>query len=120
MKLSVVIVNYNVKHFLEQCLYSVYRALSSINAETIWANFSCSRSTNRKLATPETKPKIATAQGKRVTSAMHCNTTILVTFIELATRGRIIGSTQSLVRSKSDQPLKKAITYRMLSPLSVV
>ena len=26
MKLSIIIVNYNVKHFLEQCLYSVYEA----------------------------------------------------------------------------------------------
>src|SRR5271169_1550255 len=28
MKLSVIIVNYNVKHFLEQCLYSVRKASS--------------------------------------------------------------------------------------------
>lgn len=32
MKLSVIIVNYNVKHFLEQCLHSVYKA--SRNTET--------------------------------------------------------------------------------------
>lgn len=32
-KLSVVIVNYNVKYFLEQCLYSVRAALSGIDAE---------------------------------------------------------------------------------------
>ena len=33
MKLSIVIVNYNVKHFLEQCLNSVYLALDQISSE---------------------------------------------------------------------------------------
>lgn len=33
MKLSVVIVNYNVEHFLEQCLFSVYRAMQGIDCE---------------------------------------------------------------------------------------
>lgn len=33
MKLSIVIVNYNVKYFLEQCLYSVQNALKGISAE---------------------------------------------------------------------------------------
>lgn len=33
MKLSVVIVNYNVKHFLEQCLHSVFNALVDIDSE---------------------------------------------------------------------------------------
>ncbi|MBI2721965.1 MAG: glycosyltransferase [Bacteroidetes bacterium] len=33
MQLSVIIVNYNVKHFLEQCLYSVFKGLKSIEAE---------------------------------------------------------------------------------------
>ena len=33
MKLSIVIVNYNVKHFLEQCLYSVFNATKNIDAE---------------------------------------------------------------------------------------
>ncbi len=33
VKLSVIIVNYNVKHFLEQCLISVYNALENIPSE---------------------------------------------------------------------------------------
>jgi GT2 family glycosyltransferase len=33
MKLSIIIVNYNVRYFLEQCLKSVYRALDGIEAE---------------------------------------------------------------------------------------
>ncbi|ALO14852.1 N-acetylglucosaminyl-diphospho-decaprenol L-rhamnosyltransferase [Salinivirga cyanobacteriivorans] len=33
MKLSVIIVNYNVRHFLRQCLQSVENAVSKINAE---------------------------------------------------------------------------------------
>ncbi|MBL7738800.1 MAG: glycosyltransferase [Chitinophagaceae bacterium] len=35
MQLSVVIVNYNVRHFLEQCLYSVQKAMASLQAE-VW------------------------------------------------------------------------------------
>ncbi|NOT50396.1 MAG: glycosyltransferase [Chitinophagaceae bacterium] len=35
MTLSVVIVNYNVKHFLEQCLYSVQKAIKGMEAEVI-------------------------------------------------------------------------------------
>jgi GT2 family glycosyltransferase len=35
MKLSIVIVNYNVKHFLDQCLTSVKRAIKDIEAE-VW------------------------------------------------------------------------------------
>lgn len=35
MHLSVIIVNYNVKHFLEQCLYSVKKACKGIDAEII-------------------------------------------------------------------------------------
>lgn len=33
MKLSIVIVNYNVKHFLEQCLQSVHKAIRDVDAE---------------------------------------------------------------------------------------
>ena len=35
MKLSIVIVNYNVKYFLEQCLYSVRAAITGLDAE-VW------------------------------------------------------------------------------------
>ncbi len=35
MKLSVIIVNYNVKHFLEQCLKSVEKAIAHLDAEII-------------------------------------------------------------------------------------
>ncbi len=35
MDLSVIIVNYNVKFFLEQCLHAVYRAMLKINGEVI-------------------------------------------------------------------------------------
>ncbi len=33
MKLSIIIVNYNVKYFLEQCLYSVRKAMNGMEAE---------------------------------------------------------------------------------------
>lgn len=33
MKLSIIIVNYNVKFFLEQCLHSVYKAVANLDAE---------------------------------------------------------------------------------------
>jgi GT2 family glycosyltransferase len=35
MELSVIIVNYNVKHFLEQCLYSVQKAINGMQAEIL-------------------------------------------------------------------------------------
>lgn len=35
MQLSIIIVNYNVKHFLEQCLYSVLKATAGMEAEII-------------------------------------------------------------------------------------
>lgn len=35
MDLTIIIVNYNVKHFLEQCLYSVRKAVMSMQAEVI-------------------------------------------------------------------------------------
>lgn len=35
MKLSIIIVNYNVKHFLDQCLTSVRRAITKIDAD-VW------------------------------------------------------------------------------------
>jgi GT2 family glycosyltransferase len=35
MQLSIIIVNYNVKHFLEQCLISVHKAITTIQAEII-------------------------------------------------------------------------------------
>lgn len=35
MKLSIVIVNYNVRHFLDQCLASVFHALEGIDGEVI-------------------------------------------------------------------------------------
>ena len=35
MDLSIIIVNYNVKHFLEQCLFSVTKAAAGLQAEII-------------------------------------------------------------------------------------
>ena len=35
MELSIIVVNYNVKHFLEQCLHSVQEALHNIDGEVI-------------------------------------------------------------------------------------
>jgi O-antigen biosynthesis protein len=35
MKLSVIIVNYNVKYFLDQCLYSIFKSLNGIEGEVI-------------------------------------------------------------------------------------
>lgn len=46
MDLSIIIVNYNVKHFLEQCLYSVKQAVLSIGAEVIVID---NRSTDHSL-----------------------------------------------------------------------
>ena len=41
MKLSVIIVNYNVKHFLEQCLHAVQKASEGFSVETIVLTTTC-------------------------------------------------------------------------------
>lgn len=51
MQLSVIIVNYNVKHFLEQCLYSVQKACQGIAAE-IFVVDNCSTDGSRALLEP--------------------------------------------------------------------
>lgn len=33
MKLAIIIVSYNVRHYLQQCLDSLYRAVEGIDAE---------------------------------------------------------------------------------------
>ena len=57
MKLSVIIVNYNVKYFLEQCLHSVVKAVQSIEAE-IFVVDNCS--TDGSIA--YLQPQFATVQ----------------------------------------------------------
>jgi len=47
MDLSIVIVNYNVKYFLEQCLFSVQRAVQGIEAEIIVVD---NKSTDNSIA----------------------------------------------------------------------
>lgn len=47
MKLSVIIVNYNVKHFLEQCLCSLLKACRNIQAEILVVD-NCSTDGSRK------------------------------------------------------------------------
>lgn len=46
MQLSIIIVNYNVKYFLEQCLFSVQAACKNISAE-IWVVDNCSTDGSR-------------------------------------------------------------------------
>ena len=40
MKFSVVIVNYNVKYYLEQCLCSLYRAIDNLDRKSTRLNSS--------------------------------------------------------------------------------
>ena len=49
MKLSVIIVNYNVRAFLEQCLYSLQRALSGLEAEVLVADNASTDGSVQKL-----------------------------------------------------------------------
>lgn len=57
MKLSIVIVNYNVEYFLEQCLYSVRRALQGIEGEVYVVDNNSVDGSLKMLATkfPEVK-----------------------------------------------------------------
>lgn len=51
MRLSVIIVNYNVKYFLEQCLYSVQKACVNMKAEIIVVD-NCSTDGSREFLEP--------------------------------------------------------------------
>ncbi len=51
MQLSVIIVNYNVKYFLEQCLCSVIKACTNINAEIIVTDNNSADGSKEFLAT---------------------------------------------------------------------
>src|SRR5476651_444513 len=50
MQLSIIIVNYNVRFFLEQCLFSVKKAISGIEAEVIIVDNSSSDGSIDQLA----------------------------------------------------------------------
>lgn len=50
MKLSIIIVNYNVKHYLEQCLVSVSKALNGIDSEIIVVDNNSSDGSQQMLA----------------------------------------------------------------------
>ncbi|MFN9110874.1 MAG: glycosyltransferase family 2 protein, partial [Bacteroidota bacterium] len=51
MQLSVIIVNYNVRYFLEQCLFSVQKAMRGINGE-IWVVDNASKDGSRAYLEP--------------------------------------------------------------------
>lgn len=78
MKLSVIIVNYNVKYFIEQCLNSVYRALAETEAE-IWVvdnnsvDGSCSMIKEKfpevKLIENQTNPGFSIANNQAIRKA---------------------------------------------------
>ncbi|MFN9709906.1 MAG: glycosyltransferase family 2 protein [Bacteroidota bacterium] len=51
MKLSVIIVNYNVRFFLEQCLHTVQKAMSGIDGE-IWVVDNASSDGSRNYLEP--------------------------------------------------------------------
>ena len=57
LKLSIVIVNYNVKHFLEQCLKSVQNATQDIDAEVFVVDNNSVDGSNEMVRTlfPEVK-----------------------------------------------------------------
>ena len=71
MKLSVIIVNYNVQHFLEQCLHSVKKAAESISAEIIVVD---NNSVDGSVAMTKAKfPEITLIENKRNTGFSFAN-----------------------------------------------
>lgn len=56
MDLSIIIVNYNVKYFLEQCLHAVYRATQKISTEVIVVDNNSADGSERMVA--ERFPKV--------------------------------------------------------------
>ena len=49
MKLSVIIVNYNVEYFLEQCLYSVRKAMQHVDGEVFVVDNNSTDGSNRMV-----------------------------------------------------------------------
>ncbi len=71
MKLSVIIVNYNVQHFLEQCLHSVKKAAESISAEIIVVD---NNSVDGSVAMTKAKfPEITLIENKKNTGFSFAN-----------------------------------------------
>jgi len=71
LKLSVIIVNYNVQHFLEQCLHSVKKAAESISAEIIVVD---NNSVDGSVAMTKAKfPEITLIENKKNTGFSFAN-----------------------------------------------
>ncbi len=72
MELSVIIVNYNVKHFLEQCLYSVQQALADIQGEVIVVD-NCSADNSLNYLIPKFPDVKFIANKENLGFAKACN-----------------------------------------------
>ncbi len=68
MQLSVIIVNYNVRFFLEQCLCSVEKAMKEINGEIIVID---NASTDDSIAYLKPKFRSPTAHREAETAKAH-------------------------------------------------
>ena len=71
MKLSVIIVNYNVQHFLEQCLYSVRKASKNCSAEIFVVD---NNSVDGSIAMVKQKfPEVQLIENKKNTGFSYAN-----------------------------------------------
>jgi GT2 family glycosyltransferase len=73
MNLSVIIVNYNVKHFLEQCLCSVQKAIAGMPAEIIVVD-NCSADNSIEYLQPKFPAVQFIANTENLGFAKGCNT----------------------------------------------
>ena len=71
IKLSVIIVNYNVEHFLEQCLHSVYKALQNITSEVFVVDNNSVDGSTAMLR--EKFPQVHLIENKQNTGFSHAN-----------------------------------------------
>ena len=71
MKLSVIIVNYNVQHFLEQCLHSVRKAAKNVSTEIFVVD---NNSVDGSVEMVKTKfPEVALIENKKNTGFSYAN-----------------------------------------------
>jgi GT2 family glycosyltransferase len=71
MKISIIIVNYNVEHFLEQCLHSVFKATHNVSAEVFVVD---NNSVDRSLEMVREKfPEVILIANKKNTGFSHAN-----------------------------------------------
>lgn len=118
MELSVIIVNYNVKHFLEQCLYSVREALRQTSGEIIVID-NCSTDNSLTYLQPLFPEVQFIANKENLGFARACNQGLAISkgrFVLFLNPDTIVpeDSFESAIRFMDEHPEAGALGSKML------